>query len=238
MANPTGFDLNETFDDTPVLPDPLQADPFPMFVEWYEEARVAGAQPNPNAMSLATVDASGMPSVRVVLCKSIDPASGHIVFYTNYTSRKGQELDATGLASVVFHWDHAERQVRIEGRVVKSPPEESDAYFQSRSWERRLGAWSSDQSRPLASREALLEQVAERAMELDLDLSLIVDGKGEELKIPRPPHWGGYRLYAERVELWCAGVGRVHDRARWSRELAPVEGRFAGGAWSVTRLQP
>ena len=128
------MDLGSAFGMDQSLPDPLPAEPFTLFRAWFDEAQTLKAQPNPNAMYLATVDESGTPSARTVLCKGIDPEQGYVVFYTNYTSRKGQALDATGIASVLFHWDALDKQVRIEGRVVKSPPEESDAYFASRHW--------------------------------------------------------------------------------------------------------
>lgn len=238
MSSLSDFDLTGAYDEGEMLPEPLPADPFGTLTRWFDEAQAAKNQPNPNAMTLATADADGRLSARVVLCKAIHPDPGRLVFYTNYTSRKGMALEANPRAAIVMHWDHADRQVRVEGPVTRSPAEESDAYFASRRWESRLGAWASDQSKPIASREALLEQVAEKAIELGVDLSKIVDGRGDELEIPRPPHWGGFRLWAERVELWCGGTGRVHDRAVWARELAADGDGFACGAWSATRLQP
>jgi pyridoxamine 5'-phosphate oxidase len=222
-----------------MLPDPLPAEPFALFRAWFDEAHQRRVQPNPNAMTLATVDPDGRPSARIVLCKAIHEDPGRIVFYTNYNGRKGAALAANPRASLVFHWDPLDRQARIEGPVLRSPAEESDAYFRSRRLESRLGAWASDQSRPVESREKLLEQVAERARELGVDLSKIADGGGgEDAEIPRPPHWGGYRVWAERVELWCAGTGRVHDRAEWTRSLTPAGDGYTGGPWSATRLQP
>jgi len=221
-----------------MLPDPLPEQPFALFRGWFDEARAGRIQPNPNAMTLATVDPDGRPSARIVLCKAIHEDPGLIVFYTNYNGRKGRALDANPHASLVFHWDPLDRQVRIEGPVTRSPADESDAYFRTRRWESRLGAWACDQSRPIESREKLLEQVAERAIELGIDMTKLVDGRGEDLEIPRPPHWGGYRVWAERVELWCAGSGRVHDRAEWTRTLTPAGDGYTGGPWSATRLQP
>ena len=234
----TGESLTDTFDEGELLPDPLPADPFPLLQGWFDEAVARAEQPNPNGMALATVGPGGSPSVRLVLCKAIHPDPGRLVFYTNYRSRKATELEGNPRVAAVLHWDHQERQIRVEGVVTRSPAEESDAYFASRRWESRLGAWASDQSRPIESREALLEQAAERAMELGLDISAIVDGHGEDLVIPRPPHWGGYRIWADRVELWCSGVGRVHDRAAWTRKLTADGEGFACGAWEATRVQP
>jgi len=232
------LDLAGAFDEGEMLPDPLPEEPFAIAKAWLDEARERKDQPNPNAMNLATVDERGRPASRIVLCKDLRPEPGIVVFYSNYNSRKGRELEANPYAALTMHWDHTDRQVRIEGPVVKSPAAESDGYFQRRRWESRLGAWASEQSEPIASRDALLEKVAEKAIELDLDLSKIVDQGGEGLGIPRPPFWGGYRVWAERVELWCAGTGRVHDRARWIRELTPTGDGFEGGPWSMTRLQP
>ncbi|HZW08387.1 MAG TPA: pyridoxamine 5'-phosphate oxidase [Phycisphaerales bacterium] len=220
----------ESFESSPTLPDPLPAEPFSLFRAWFEEAAALGATPNPNAMTLATIDPDGRPSARIVLCKGIDAPTGCLVFFTNYESRKGRALDANPRAATVFHWDHAERQARIEGAVQRSSPGESDAYFASRPWESRLGAWASDQSRPIASREALLRQAADKVLELGIDLGAAV--RGDPVEIPRPPHWGGYRLIADRVELWVGGAGRLHDRACWER---PPGGT---GPWRGTRLQP
>lgn len=223
-----------SFDEGPLLPEPLPSEPFGLFQEWFEEARTLGLSPNPNAMALATVDADGRPSARMVLCKGIDAPGGSLVFHTNYLSRKGLAMEATGRAAVVFHWDALERQVRIEGLVERLSASESDAYFATRAWESQIGAWASRQSQPIASREALMEQVGEAILELGLDVGALV--RGDAVVIPRPPFWGGYRLIAERVELWVGGSGRVHDRAAWTRQIggsgAPAT------AWLGTRLQP
>jgi pyridoxamine 5'-phosphate oxidase len=225
---------------TELLPDPLPAEPLSTAAAWLQQAWEQRVQPNPDAMVLATVDAAGRPSARVVLCKSIVPDPGYLVFYSNYQSRKGEELAATGRAAVVLHWDRLQRQVRIEGPVVQSPATESDAYFASRPWQRRIGAWASQQSRPVASRQALVDAVAEQsqrfgATELAAESP---DGAGAHIEVPRPAHWGGYRLWAESVELWVQGDFRIHDRARWTRGLTPQGDSFVGGEWSVTRLQP
>jgi pyridoxamine-phosphate oxidase len=134
------------------LPEPLPADPMPLFQEWFREAGVRRAQPNPDAMILATTASSGEPSARVVLCKRIDVAAGYVVFFTNYESRKGHELAARPRAAAVFHWDALHRQVRIEGPIIRSPDSESDQYFASRALDSRIAAWASAQSQPLESR--------------------------------------------------------------------------------------
>lgn len=215
------------------LPDDLPANPVEVLEAWLAEATAKAVQPNPNAMTLATVDEQGRPDARIVLCKDIDPVGGLVTFYTNRTSRKGRELGATPRAALVFFWDTLDRQVRVEGPVTLVSDAESDAYFKSRHWQSRLGASASDQSQPIESREALLGKVMAKAMELGIDLD-----NPEKAEIPRPDHWGGYRVWAERVELWISGPGRVHDRAAWTRDLTAVGDAFTGGSWSATRLQP
>jgi pyridoxamine 5'-phosphate oxidase len=218
---------------TETLPNPLPANPLVVAAEWLAQARLDAAQPNPNSMVLATVDERGHPSARVVLCKEIDAAGGCIVFYTNYRSRKGRELAANNRAAAVFHWDHRHRQVRIEGQVELLSDTESDAYFQTRPWQSRIGAWASEQSEPVASRAALEKNVTATAQRFGIPYAGpgTQEPEGVTVQVPRPAHWGGFRLYADAVELWVEGEFRIHDRARWSRSPP-------GAAWSVTRLQP
>lgn len=228
-----------SFTDGETLPDPLPADPMPVVASWLDEARAGRVQRNPNAMTLATADADGAPSARTVLCKGIDAAAGFVVFYTNYASRKSRALGATGRAALLFHWDALERQARIEGPAVRSPQRESDAYFASRPLISRLGAWASEQSTPIASREAMLDRVQETIARFNVPLEALAD-PDSKFEIPRPPHWGGWRVFAQRVELWVAGTGRLHDRAEWVRTLRRAdEHTYApGGPWSATRVQP
>jgi pyridoxamine 5'-phosphate oxidase len=177
-------------------------------------------------MVLASATPDGTPSARVVLCKKVIATVGYVVFFTNYDSRKGQELAANPRVAGVLHWDTLSRQVRLEGRVVRCPPEESDAYFSSRAIDSRIGAWASLQSQPLDSRATLLKRVAMEAAR---------HGTAPR----RPPHWGGYHFWLEAVELWCEGPFRVHDRARWTRTLAPQgTGSFTASPWHATRLYP
>ena len=226
-------------DHQELLPDPLPAEPLAVAARWLADAWAARAQPNPNAMVLATATPDGHPAARVVLCKDIVPQPGYVVFYTNYRSSKGRQLEKNPRVAAVLHWDALHRQVRIEGTVVKGPAAEADAYFASRSWDKRLGAWASAQSEPIGSRAALERAVADTARRFGAPLPGAADaGASPALDIPRPPHWGGYHLWADAVELWVEGAGRIHDRARWSRTLTPRAGAFEAGAWQVTRLQP
>jgi pyridoxamine 5'-phosphate oxidase len=225
---------------TETLPDPLPPNPLALAAQWLAQARSDAAQPNPDAMILATVDASGHPSARVVLCKEIDAATGFIVFYTNYQSRKGRELKMNPRAAVVFHWDHRHRQVRAEGRVEQLSDAENDAYFRSRPWQSRIGAWASQQSEPVQSRAVLGASVAAAARRFGIPYG----GPGTEeprevsAEIPRPSHWGGYRLRVDAVELWVEGEFRIHDRASWTRTADLRQDIDAAATWSVSRLQP
>ena len=231
---------------TESLPDPLPADPVAVAAQWLELARADAAQPNPNAMVLATADVHGQPSARVVLCKEIDPSRGCIVFFTNYESRKGRELTANPRAALVFHWDHSHRQVRAEGRVEPLSAAENDAYFRTRPWQSRIGAWASRQSEPVTSRTALGEAVTAAARRFGIPYGGPGTPEPTEVaaEIPRPPHWGGFRLQVQAIELWVEGDYRIHDRARWTRHLAPgrdasvPQGADAAPSWSATRLQP
>lgn len=212
---------------SPHLPEVLPANPLHLAAEWLAEARHARQQPNPNAMVLATADAAGNPSARVVLCKDIQPEPGLVRFYTNYDSRKGSELAARPRAAVVFHWDALHRQVRVEGPVRRTSTIDSDRYFASRARESQLGAHASRQSRPIASAAALREQLAE------------VTARFAQTEVPRPGHWGGFELWAETVELWVEGAARLHDRARWTRSLDVDAGEISvSRPWTATRLQP
>jgi pyridoxamine 5'-phosphate oxidase len=220
------------------LPEPLPDEPLELAASWLDEATRQKVQPNPNAMVLATADATGRPSARVVLCKEIAPQPGYLTFYTNYQSHKGRDLNDNPRAAIVLYWDALHRQVRVEGRIVQASAAESDAYFATRNWQSRLGAWASQQSQPIDSRAALLGQVAKAALRLALPQPTDEQQADPGRPIGRPPHWGGYRLWAEVVELWVEGSARIHDRARWQRTLTVRPDGFAASAWSVTRLQP
>jgi pyridoxamine 5'-phosphate oxidase len=225
---------------TETLPDPLPANPLAVAAQWLAQARLDAVQPNPNSMVLATVDGRGYPSARVVLCKEINAHPGFILFYTNYRSRKGRELETNGRAAVVFHWDHRHRQVRAEGRVESLSDAENDAYFRTRPWQSRLGAWASEQSQPVDSRQALASAVTAMARRFGIPYEGPGAAEPDDIAVdvPRPPHWGGFRLHADAVELWVEGEFRIHDRARWTRTLSERRGPDSDTPWSVTRLQP
>jgi len=223
------------------LPDELPADPMHWADAWIKEAMASEIQRNPNSMTLVTVDADANPSARVVLCKEFVPDPGYLVFYTNYNSKKVKELEQSAKVAAVFHWDALGRQIRIEGLAVRSPEAESDAYFASRDWGSQLGAWGSDQSEVLASREDLIAQLRERAAGLGLSLSddLLSLRGTEQPTIERPPHWGGIRFWASAIELWIEGKDRIHDRGAWKRELVRAsEHKFNATPWVGMRLQP
>lgn len=190
------------------------ADPLQQFALWFDQALAAGV-PEPNAMTLATVGADGRPAARVVLLKGVDYG---FVFFTNYTSRKGQDLAAHPTAALVFYWHAQHRQVRVEGRVERVSPDESDAYYATRPAGSRLGAWASAQSQVIAGREPLERRMAELEHEYA--------GRDD---IPRPAHWGGYRLLPDQVEFWQGQPSRLHDRLRY---------RLEDGIWLIERLSP
>lgn len=190
-------------------------DPFALARDWLAEAEVT--EPNdPNAIALATVDPSGLPNVRMVLLKEIEAAG--FVFYTNHESAKAQEIESAGMAAFVMHWKSLRRQIRVRGTVERVEGTLADAYFASRSLQSRLGAWSSKQSQPLASRAGLMAEVARQTLR-------------HGTNPPRPPFWGGYRITPLEMEFWADGAFRLHDRFRWHRSSP-------GASWDVTRLSP
>lgn len=223
------------------LPDQLPDDPMPLAEQWFVTAQAEAEQRNPNSMTLVTVGERQQPSARVVLCKRFVADPGYLVFFTNYESAKCRELTLNPHVAIVMHWDALGRQVRLEGLAVRSPADESDAYFSTRGWGSQVGAWGSDQSRPLASRAELIAQIRERAAGLGVELGDDTETLAAEPppSIPRPPHWGGIRIWAAAIELWAEGSDRIHDRARWERALTRGDGHTVdAGPWRGTRLQP
>lgn len=190
-------------------------DPFDIARSWLAEAETSEIN-DPNAIALATVDANGLPNSRMVLLKEIEAEA--FVFYTNYESAKAQELDQAGKASFVMHWKSLRRQIRVRGDISREEGPKADAYYASRSLKSRLGAWASQQSRPLESRGALMAEVAK-----------VTASKGPNP--PRPPFWGGYRITPVEIEFWADGTFRLHDRFVWRRQSKQDD-------WSVSRLNP
>jgi pyridoxamine 5'-phosphate oxidase len=224
-----------------LLPDILPSDPMHWADAWIKEAATAKVQRNPNSMTLVTVAAGGQASARVVLCKSFVPDPGYLVFYTNYRSRKAVEIEHDNRVAALFHWDSVGRQIRIEGLAVRSPEQESDAYFETRDWGSKLGAWGSDQSAAIESRDALVRQIRSRAGDIGIALgeSTTTLRHDNRVRIERPPHWGGYRLWVTAIELWMEGTDRIHDRALWTRDIVRrSEESFSVTPWTGTRLQP
>ncbi|NIY98100.1 pyridoxamine 5'-phosphate oxidase [Salipiger sp. HF18] len=190
-------------------------DPFIIARNWLAEAEKTEIN-DANAMALSTVDGDGLPNVRMVLLKEIEDAA--FVFYTNYGSAKAQEIEAAGKAAFVMHWKSLRRQIRVRGTVTREEGPQADAYYQSRSLKSRLGAWASQQSQPLASRAALMAEVAK-----------VTATHGPMPK--RPPFWGGFRIAPVEIEFWADGAFRLHDRFVWRR-------RNLAEAWTVCRLNP
>lgn len=206
-------DLRKSYEKAELSESASHADPLQQFDQWFQEV-LKSDLPEPNAMTVATVDSHMRPSTRVVLIKGYD-ARG-IVWYTNYASRKGRELAGNPYAALQFHWVELERVVRIEGTVEKVSDEESDAYFHSRPLDSRIGAWASPQSQVIDSRTVLVTNAAKYGAQF-------------LLQPPRPPHWGGYRLKPDSWEFWQGRKSRLHDRLHY---------RLEGEQWRRERLAP
>jgi pyridoxamine 5'-phosphate oxidase len=212
--NPAIADLRQDYRQAALLESEADPDPIAQFQSWFAAA-VAAQLPEPNAMTIATATPDGIPSARIVLLKDVDDRG--FVFFTNYNSHKGQELTNNPQAAIVFLWTELERQVRIQGRVEKIAPAESDEYFYSRPPGSRLGAWASNQSEVVADRSVLDQQLAD------------LEAKYANQEIPRPEHWGGFRVMPTMIEFWQGRSSRLHDRLRY---------RSINGAWVIDRLSP
>ena len=206
-------DLRKSYMKGSLSEEDVQPNPIDQFHIWFDQAQHAEL-PEPNAMTVASVDANGKPSARVVLIKEV--TQDGFVFFTNYESRKGQALTANPHAALLFFWPELERQIRIEGSVTKLSAEESDAYFHSRPLDSRIGAWASPQSQVITSRTQLVTKAAEYALKFALNP-------------PRPPHWGGFRVKHEVLEFWQGRPSRLHDRIQYV---------LANGQWKIQRLAP
>jgi pyridoxamine 5'-phosphate oxidase len=215
-------DLRKSYERAELSEEASHADPLQQFAHWLNEA-IAAEVPEPNAMTLATVAGNLRPSTRVVLIKGYDERG--ITWFTNYESRKGLELAGNPFAALQFHWVELERVVRIEGRVDKLSDEESDAYFQSRPLDSRIGAWASPQSQVISSRTVLMASAAQYAAKF-------------LLQPPRPPHWGGYRLQADSWQFWQGRKSRLHDRLRYSLSNAASTLPGVAPMWIRERLAP
>lgn len=206
-------DIREEYSKQELSESQCDSNPLKQFENWLNEAFAAQVN-EPTAMNIATIDANGKPSARIVLLKEINQQG--FVFFTNYQSRKGQAIAHHPFAAMTFFWPELERQVRIEGRIEKLPENESDAYFDSRPYTSRIGAWASEQSSVISSKNVLLARAA-------------MFGAKHPIKVPRPPHWGGYVLIPEYVEFWQGRPSRLHDRIAYQWE---------NGIWLKKRLAP
>jgi pyridoxamine 5'-phosphate oxidase len=207
-------DLRLSYTKAGLTETDIDPDPFRQFELWMSQA-ISSQLIEPNAMTLATVDGSGQPNARAVLLKGFDPTG--LVFYTNYESRKSREIAANPNVCLLFYWAELERQVRVVGRAERVPEAESEAYFQSRPVGHQLGAWVSNQSTVIAGREVIEESLAS------------VSKRFEPGPVPRPPHWGGYRVVPHAFEFWQGRPNRLHDR---------LEYNLAKGTWTIRRLSP
>lgn len=207
-------DIRQDYSKKELSPEDCLPDAVAQFELWLNEAMTAQVH-EPTAMNVATVGEDGRPTARIVLLKGVE--SGQLVFYSNYLSRKGKQLAANPFVSITFFWPELERQVRIEGRVQQVAPEVSDAYFASRPYTSRLGAWASEQSTEISSKTVLVSRAA-------------MFGVKHPLNVPRPPHWGGYAVIPDRVEFWQGRPSRLHDRVVYLLQ--------ADASWQRVRLAP
>jgi pyridoxamine 5'-phosphate oxidase len=219
-----------------MLSQSMTQNPLLLLQSWLNEAMELDLQPNPDSMAIATSSSQGLPNVRMVLCKEINAEEGYVVFYTNYNSVKSMEITENPKCSALFHWDKLGYQIRIRGAILQSPDKENDAYFASRHLGSQVSAWASNQSNPVEDRQALDDQFRKILDRFNLTSESITRN---EQKIPRPPHWGGYRLWIEEIEFWLNQKDRLHDRLHFRRALTiSNKGIETEKHWTVKRLQP
>ncbi|BBH15478.1 MULTISPECIES: pyridoxamine 5'-phosphate oxidase [Chromobacterium] len=207
-------DIRKDFSKQELSPEECLPDPLAQLENWLNQA-ISAQVPEPTAMNLATTGADGRPTSRIVLLKGVE--DGQLLFYTNYLSRKGRQLNDNPYVALTFFWPELERQIRIEGRAAQVAPEISDAYFASRPYTSRVGAWASEQSSEISSKSVLVSRAA-------------MFGVKHPLNVPRPPHWGGYAVTPDRLEFWQGRPSRLHDRVQYSL--------LEDGAWKIARLAP
>lgn len=209
--------------------------PLSTLQDWMEKVSDSNAQPNPNCMSVSTVDSNGLPNTRMVLCKELNTEEGHLTFYTNYSSIKSKELESNAKCSALFHWDKFGLQVRIRGTAIRCTDSKNDAYFSSRDLGSQIAAWASDQSKEIESLEMM-----DNSYQIIMDKFSIGNlENNSEKKIPRPDFWGGYEIWVEEIELWKNQKNRFHDRLKFTRNINIKNGNIdPDKKWNVIRIQP
>ena len=209
--------------------------PLDTLEDWMKEVSDSNTQPNPNCMSIATVDSTGSPNSRMVLCKELDAENGFLTFYTNYSSIKSEELKNNSKCSALFHWDKFGYQVRLKGFVDKCADSKNDAYFSTRDIGSQIAAWASDQSKEIES----LEKMEDSYQKIMNKFQIKSLDEAKEIKLPRPDFWGGYDLWIEEIELWKNRKNRFHDRLKFKRKISIENGKIdAEKKWDSVRIQP
>ncbi len=213
--------------------------PLQLLEEWFNEAIDKKVQRHPNAMSLSTVGNDNTASARMVLVKDLSSKLDYITFYTNYLSRKSQQLNINNSVAGIFHWDMLGRQIRMEGKAIRSPDIESNNYFSQRSWLSQLNAWSSMQSQPLKKQDDLKKEVIKKAEAFGISSDQLLSKKlGNKIDIPRPSYWGGFRFWMNMIEFWHEGKDRYHERLCFRRKIEAKNNTFVCSKWKSEYLQP
>ncbi|OUU78392.1 MAG: pyridoxamine 5'-phosphate oxidase [Gammaproteobacteria bacterium TMED78] len=213
--------------------------PLKLVEEWLKEATDGKVQRHPNAMSLSTLNIKNKVSSRIVLIKNLSSKFDYITFYTNYLSKKAEDLNSNNSAAGLFHWDKLGKQIRIEGCVMRSPEEESDNYFAKRPWRSQLNAWASMQSQPISSQDYLEKERIKKAKTFGIpEKELLSKNTDYDISLPRPSYWGGYRLWIDMIEFWQEGKDRYHQRLKFKRKIEPKGEIFTCSQWVSEYLQP